>query len=194
MKIISLKEDIIMVIIISIIGFCFEDIWMLFRYSLIDNRNMYLPFLLGYGLFVVAIYYLVGTPKKLFNRYELNPPFNYVIYMILCFILVSIGEIALGIFVEKTGNFYYWDYSTIPLHFTRYTSVPTSIGFALAITLFMNYVYEPLQNKIKNNSNKISIFVVVLIFIILITDLSISFKNMYQNNGNNTIWTINFKK
>lgn len=64
MKQITIKEDIIMVIIIAFIGFCFEDLWMLFRYSVIDNRNMYLPFLLGYGLFVVLIYYLIGTPKK----------------------------------------------------------------------------------------------------------------------------------
>ena len=52
----NIKEDIIMVIIISFFGFVFEDLWMLFRYSLIDTRNMYLPFLLGYGLFVVDIY------------------------------------------------------------------------------------------------------------------------------------------
>lgn len=194
MEHLNFKENIIMVIIISFIGFCFEDLWMLFRYSLIDNRNMYLPFLLGYGLFVVAIYYMIGVPKKLFNKYELNIPINYVIYMFLSFMLVSIGEILLGTYVEWTGNFYYWDYSSIPMHFTRYTSVPTSIGFALVITLFMNYVYIPLENKIKKISKKIPTFIVLFVFIVLIIDLDISFKNMYSNNGNNTIWTINIKK
>ena len=194
MKQINIKEDIIMVIIISFIGFCFEDLWMLLRYSVIDNRNMFLPFLLGYGLFVVFIYYLIGIPKKLFNKYESNISINYIIYIILCFMIVSVGEILLGTFVEWTANFYYWDYSSIPMHFTKYTSLPTSLGFALVITIFMNYVYEPLQNKIKNKSKEISMIFVLFIFILLIIDLNVSFKNMYINNGKNIIWSINLKK
>lgn len=194
MKQITIKEDIIMVIIIAFIGFCFEDLWMLFRYSVIDNRNMYLPFLLGYGLFVVLIYYLIGTPKKIFNKYESNRLINYIIYIILCSVIVSVGEILLGFFVEWTANFYYWNYSSIPLHFTKYTSIPTSIGFALVITIFMNYAYIPLQNTIRNNSEKISLIFVLFIFILLIIDLNISFKNMYINNGKNIIWSINLKK
>lgn len=183
-----------MVIVISFIGFCFENLWMLFRYSLIDNRNMYLPFLLGYGLFVVDIYYLIGLPRKLFNKYTLSISTNYVIYMVICFILVSIGEILLGTYVEKTGNFYYWDYTSIPMHLTRYTSVPTSIGFSLVITLFMNYVYIPLENKIKKISKSIPAFIVLFIFGMLLIDLNVSFKNMYSNNGRNIIWTVNIKK
>lgn len=194
MKQITIKEDIIMVIIIAFIGFCFEDLWMLFRYSVIDNRNMYLPFLLGYGLFVVLIYYLIGTPKKIFNKYESNRLINYIIYIILCSVIVSVGEILLGFFVEWTANFYYWNYSSITLHFTKYTSIPTSIGFALVITIFMNYAYIPLQNTIRNNSEKISLIFVLFIFILLIIDLNISFKNMYINKGKNIIWSINLKK
>ena len=194
MKSLKFKENIIMVIVISFIGFCFENLWMLFRYSLIDNRNMYLPFLLGYGLFVVDIYYLIGLSRKLFNKYTLSISTNYVIYMVICFILVSIGEILLGTYVEKTGNFYYWDYTSIPMHLTRYTSVPTSIGFSLVITLFMNYVYIPLENKIKKISKSIPTFIVLFIFGILLIDLNVSFKNMYSNNGRNIIWTVNIKK
>ena len=194
MKNVKIKEDIIMVIIISFIGFCIENFYMLFKNSVIDNRNMYLPFLLGYGLFAVAIYYMIGTPKKVFNKYELRIPKNYLMYIFICFILVSVGEIVLGIFVEKTGNFYYWDYTNIPMHFTRYTSVPTSIGFSLAITLFMGYIYIPLVNKIKKSAKYIPTFLVVCVFIVLVIDLNISFKNMYLNNGKNSVWSISIKK
>ncbi|MCR5787790.1 MAG: putative ABC transporter permease [Bacilli bacterium] len=194
MKNSRVKEDIIMVIIISLIGFCIENLWMLSRNSLIDNRNMYLPFLLGYGLFVILIYYLIGIPNKIFNKYDFSVPTSFFIYMVICFILVSVGEIMLGTFIEKTGDFYYWDYTSIPLHFTRYSSVPTSIGFALGITLFMGYVYVPLKNKIIKLSKYIPTFLVVIAFIILLIDFNVSFKNMYTNNGNNIIWTIVFKK
>ena len=183
-----------MVIIISFIGFNIENMWMLYRHLIIDNRNMFLPFLLGYGLFIVVLYYLIGTPKDLANRHEIDVKSSYLMYLVICFTLVSIGEILLGTFVEKTGHFYYWNYSSIPLHMTRYTSIPTSIGFAIIITLFMNYIYEPLNNHVKKISKKLPISLVVLAFIVLLLDMNISFKNMYMNKGNNTIWCINLKK
>ncbi len=194
MKKLKLKEDIIMVIIISFIGFCFENMWMLLRYSLVDNRNMTLPFLLGYGLFVVGLYHFVGLPNKLFNKYEINSPSKYFIYLFICFLLVSIGEILLGTYMEWRGGFYYWNYENIPLNFTRYTSIPTSTGFALVITLFMTFAFIPLQKFVKKESKKIPMFIIVFIFILLVIDLNFSFKRMFKNNGHHTIWTISIKK
>ena len=193
MRIDDLKTDIIMTTIISFIGFCVEDIWMIFRHGVLDNRNMYLPFLLGYGLFIIVLYYIIGTPKKLFNKYEINKVLGFVIYMLICIIIVSLGELLLGIFIEKTGGYSYWDYSSIPLHITKYTSVPTSIGFSLIITLFMNYIFEPLRNKIKNNVKQIPMIILIFVAIILISDFYFSFKTMYTSNGRNLIWQINFK-
>lgn len=99
---VRIKEDIIMVIVISFFGYCFENLWMLVRYSIVNNRNMFLPFLFSYGIFIVALYYLIGTPKKIFNKFELKAPLNYLAYMGLSFALVSIGEILLGTFAEKS--------------------------------------------------------------------------------------------
>lgn len=194
MRVKGIKEDSIMIMIISFLGFIVEELWMLFRYSIIDNRNMLFPFLLGYGLFVVALYHIIGIPKKILNKYKFDKTKSFIVYMIICFFLVSFGEILLGIFVEKTGHFYYWDYSSIPLHFTKYTSVPTSLGFALIITLFMNYAYVPLLKRIKKNDKKISAFVIGVIMLLLVIDFNVSFKNMYSNNGKNDLWSINFKK
>lgn len=194
MRVKGIKEDSIMIMIISFLGFIVEELWMLFRYSIIDNRNMLFPFLLGYGLFVVVLYHIIGIPKKILNKYKFDKTKSFIVYMIICFFLVSFGEILLGIFVEKTGHFYYWDYSSIPLHFTKYTSVPTSLGFALIITLFMNYAYVPLLKRIKKNDKKISAFVIGVIMLLLVIDFNVSFKNMYSNNGKNDLWSINFKK
>lgn len=193
MKSKTIKTDIIMLTILSFIGFCLEDIWMIFRHGYLDNRNMYLPCLLGYGLFAVALYYIIGTPNNLFNKIELKKTKGTIIYFLICFVLVSIGELLLGLFVEKTGGFSYWDYTSIPLHVTKYTSVPTSIGFALIITVFMNYIFLPLRNKINKIVDKIPLFVVILILLALIIDFIISFKTMYTNNGSNLLWKINFR-
>ena len=188
-----LKIDIIMITIISFIGFCVEDIWMIFRHGILDNRNMYLPFLLGYGLLVVAIYYIFGTPRKVFNRIEIKKPLNYLVYFLVCFFVVSIGELLLGITVEKLLGYSYWNYSTIPLHITKYTSIPTSIGFALIITLFMNFIYEPIRIKISKIVNKIPVIVIILILIVLLIDFVLSFRTMYLNNGRNIVWLIRFR-
>ena len=193
MKLTRLKTDIIMLTIVSFIGFCFEDIWMIFRHGILDNRNMYLPFLLGYGIFIIALYYILGTPSKLFNKYELKRPKSTIIYFLICVVLVSIGELLLGLFVEKTGGYSYWDYSTIPLHITKYTSIPTSIGFAIIITIFMDFIFIPLRNKIEKIANKIPFIIVLLMLIALIVDFIISFKTMYTNNGKNTLWLFNFR-
>lgn len=190
----KLKVDIIMVILISFFGFCFENIWMLFRHSLVDNRNMFLPFLLGYGLFVVALYHIFGVPDRILNKYKINSPVRYVIYMAIIFVLVSVGEIALGFFVEWVCGFHYWDYTSIPLHLTRYTSIPTSIGFALVISLFMGYAFIPLQKMIKKKSKKVPILILVFILAILIIDMNFSFKKMKVNKGHNRIWAFVVKK
>ena len=189
----SIKTDMIMIVIISFIGYWFEDLWMLIRHGVLDNRNMYLPFLIGYGLAVVGIYYVIGTPKKILNRYELKTPLNLIIYTLIMMFIVSIGEVILGTTVENVLGYKYWDYSAIPLHITKYTSIPTSIGFGIVITLFMNYIYEPLRKKIDKVSYRIPMVVFIVLIIVFIIDNYLSFRQMHINGGRNMVWLINFR-
>ncbi len=193
MKLKNLKTDMIMIIIISFIGFWFEDIWMVLRHGVLDNRNMYLPFLIGYGLAIVGIYYVIGTPKKLFNKYELKTPYNFILYALLMMMIVSVGEVVLGTTVENVLGYKYWDYTKIPLHITSYTSVPTSVGFSIVITLFMNFIYDPLRLKVDKISNKIPIVIFVILIIVFILDNFFSFRQMYINGGRNMLWLFNFR-
>lgn len=55
----------LVIAVVSFLGFAVENIWLAITKGYIDNRNMCLPFLLGYGLAVAVIYLLFGTPKKL---------------------------------------------------------------------------------------------------------------------------------
>ena len=188
----DLNTDIMMITIMSFLGFCIEDTWMLVRYSYIDNRNMYLPFLLGYGLLMNGLYYVVGTPDNIFGgsshplKYEY--PLNCIVYFFICMAVVSVGEIILGTFVEKTGGFEYWNYSAIPLHITKYTSVPTSAGFALIMTLFMHYMYVPLRASVHKAAAGIPTPYIIMLAAVLFIDFFSSFTNMYQNHGSNSLW------
>ena len=93
----------------------------------INNRNMHAPFLIGYGMLILAIYFVLGTPDKviLFRKYEKKTTKvkSYLLYFALAFVVVCVAEIILGTIVEKVCHINYWNYSWLPLHITKYTSV-----------------------------------------------------------------------
>lgn len=176
----SLPELFAMAALVSLLGFLTENTWMLIRSGFIDNRNMNLPFLLGYGLAVVGMYLLIGTPKK----------GHYVLYFTLVFLFVSLGEILLGFTVEKVCGFYYWDYTNLPMHLTRYTSFFTSLGFSTIITLFMHYCYEPLMEFFHKKMTPRAKRVAVIVFVLLLLDMFYSFHLMKQAQDINRAWKI----
>lgn len=184
-----------MVIFTSLIGYLAENAFKLFKSAYIDNRYMFLPFLLGYGIFVAALGLLLGTPKNLLplcrKRVKLSTPLCFIIYFAIAVLLVSVGELMLGFTVEKIGGFIYWDYSDIPLHFTRYTSLPTSLGFALIIMLFMCFVYEPAMTffETKINSRCFNAASTVLI-VLLLMDFAVSFGVMRSNRERMVLWRL----
>lgn len=139
-------------VVVSFLGFLLENLWLSVAKGFIDNRNMCLPFLLGYGMAVAAIYLLFGTPAEMtaFGK-ELvveSALVRWALYFLMVMVCVSVGEIALGTAVEKLCHVVWWDYTALPLHITRYTSIPTSMGFAFLITLFMDVFFEPLMKAL----------------------------------------------
>ncbi len=136
------------VCVVSFLGFAVENIWLAVTKGYMDNRNMVFPFLLGYGIAIVLLYLILGTPQKLwlFGRVirikeRMTKVIFYFTGSMLC---VSMGEVLLGKLVEKVCRFYWWDYSKLPFHITRYTSLPTSAMFSCLITLFMDKAFLPL--------------------------------------------------
>ena len=47
-------------VVVGLIGFCVENIWLAFSKGFMDNRSMCLPFLFGYGIAMIAVYVLFG--------------------------------------------------------------------------------------------------------------------------------------
>ncbi|MBQ8404976.1 MAG: putative ABC transporter permease [Clostridia bacterium] len=137
-----------LIALVSFLGFTVENLWMAVTKGYMDNRNMTLPFLLGYGLAVAAIFLLFGTPCKMRIGAYILPfkskavsAFFYFLAVMLC---ISAGEIVLGTVVEKVCGIVWWDYTGLPLHITKYTSLFTSMGFTVIIVLFMEFAAIPL--------------------------------------------------
>lgn len=182
----------IMTVIVSFMGFQLENGWLALTCGYMDNRSMNLPFLLGYGLTIVGFYLVVGTPNNIkigeSNHRHLTRSQSYILYFLIAMVIVSLGEIMLGTFVEDEFGFHYWDYTRIPLHITRYTSIPTSMLFAAIITLFMGYCYEPLMESIHHMPNRAVKVIGIIMMILLITDFLYCFKSMYVHQGPYEKW------
>lgn len=142
----------IMMIICSFIGWVSENAFRLAVHGIIDSRFMYLPFLGIYGLCILALYGLFGTPDsfRFLNKRLLTEnskkAVRYICYCLVIAAAVMIGEIAVGTFCEAFSGKVLWNYSAIPLHFTKYTSVPTTAGITAGVFLLMKFGFTPLMN------------------------------------------------
>lgn len=178
--------------VISFLGFALENIWLALRKGYMDNRNMTFPFLLGYGLLVTGIYAVMGTPEEMHIVIPPKTPtqLQYVIYFLLSAVIVSIGEIILGKTVERIFGFEYWNYESLPLHITKYTSVPTSLGFAMIITIFMGRCFPRLMEFIVSvNADTVQMTAIIL-GTAMTADFIYSFAKMYKTRSLNVRYTI----
>lgn len=182
------------VCIISFLGFAVENIWLAATKGYMDNRNMVFPFLLGYGFAILIIYALIGTPRKVWLLGRVigikKKTARLIYYFTGSMLCVSLGEILLGKLVEKVCHFYWWDYTKLPMHITRYTSIPTSLMFAGLITLFMDKFFIPLfQYAQKCNPTLLKVTAVPLT-VLMIGDFLYSGYRMYKKKGIVTRWRI----
>ena len=188
----------VMAALISFLGFLLENIWLAFTKGYIDNRNMRFPFLFGYGLLVTAMHFCFGTPSvfaaKIYAAFKLSKAIGRILYFLTIMLVVSTGEILLGTFMEKTCSIEYWNYSWIPMHLTKYTSVPTSIGFTLVIAAFEEYCFCPIMNCIEHIPDSPKMIAAVLLTVIMATDMICSFLTMKREKSFNDRWRIWFEK
>ena len=184
----------VIVAVISFLGFAVEDIWLSITKGYMDNRNMYFPFLFGYGLAVIVLWRLFGTPQDLMLctiplaiRSPLARKVLYVLFIMTC---ICIGEILLKTLMEKLCHFQWWDFSRLPLHITQYTSIPTSAAFSLMIGVFMDNAFEPILRNILTWDYEVLRLVAAILMAIMIGDFVHSGYYMYRNKQMLMTWKI----
>lgn len=177
----SLCEMGLMIAFVSFLGFVVENIWLAVTKGYIDNRNMNLPFLLGYGLALAAVYLAFGIPSETPFFSFLPGRARLVFYFLLTSLCVSAGEIALGKTTERLCGIAYWNYSWIPLHITKYTSIPTSIGFGAMITLFMEHCFRPLMAAISRLDQQVLRVLALALMVMLTADYLYCYGQMMKN-------------
>lgn len=181
----------LMIVVSSFIGFVVENLWLWETKCYIDNRNMNLPFLLGYGLACFLVFVLLGTPNGEGGLICLHGRYAGLCYYFALFVLVSVGEIALGYAVRTLCGFDYWDYTRLPFHFTKYTSLFTSLGFAALIKEFMRFCFEPIMRFAISQDNLYFRVFIVDLLILLVADFVWSFRYMIRNRNFYVRWMVN---
>lgn len=159
------------IVVASFIGFVIENTFLAVKFGYVDNRGMVFPFLFGYGAAIVGIYLIFGLPSDpLFFGHPLKNTKNKDLkYILAIMISVCVGEASLGYLVEYTTGMQWWSYNDIPFHIGQYTSIPTSVGFALIIYLFMKNAYTPIcEFAVKMEAHHHAKIIIVLLIIIII--------------------------
>ncbi len=185
----------LIIAIVSFLGFWVENIWLSITKGYMDNRNMRLPFLLGYGLAMVAIFGMFGTPQapRFFHiPISIDSTFGRsAIYFGITCLCVMVGEIALGTFVEKTTGIVWWNYTRLPLHITKYTSIPTTLAFGGLITTFMGCFFSPLYTYFSHSNSKVWMMVAFVLMALMVIDFMMSAIGMFKTKELLKIWKIN---
>lgn len=190
----SLFALLMVLAVVSFIGFVVENVWLAATKGYMDNRNAFFPFLMGYGIAILLIHIIVGTPKKLWLFGKVlaikSMVARKILFLVAAILCVCVGEIILGTLVEKFCHFSWWDYSRLPLHITKYTSIPTSIAFGLLISVFMEYCFEPLYWFFMEWKEPMLSFWAISITALMTWDFVYHGIKMYQQHGIVKRWRI----
>lgn len=142
--------------IIAFAGFVIENVFRLFCIGVIDDRHRLFPFIAEYGIAFFLFVLIFGTPKNMrffatkitvTAKNEKTASFlQTALYFLIVFACIGLGEITVGLIVEKTMGIKGWNFSNIPLHITRYTSVPTNLAYSSAAVVFMHLFFDKMIN------------------------------------------------
>ena len=184
------------VVVVSFLGYLVENIFLLFKCGFCNNRGMIFPFLLGYGFAILFVYIMFGTPDKpQFFGYKIRNNINRSLqYYIFLALTVGIGEILLGTSVEMFTGIVWWDYTSIPLHITKYTSVPTTAAFALMIFTFMKFFFKPVCGIADYLAKKKKLKILYITFALIIVDFIFSSIYMIKHGAFIELWHRNIEK
>lgn len=173
----SIIELLFTSVIAAFAGYLIETVTRAVSQGIIDDRHQYLPFLGAYGFAVLVMYAVFDRPSdmrffriKIFPRETKHAVYQRVaVYYATMFFIVTFGELLVGFLFERLGQ-KAWDYTDIPLHITQYTSIPTSLAFAAAAVVFMQFVFSWLVTLCKKIPKKVLTPLTVVLFALIVAD------------------------
>ena len=149
-------------VFISFIGWCFEKAGRYIAYGDVADRGfLTLPLCPIYGISVVAIFLLCGTPKhmrgilggkirktRLWQRVISNKTWRkYAFYFLFVTLTSTLAELAVGL-IFKAFGITLWDYSGRAFNLFGVICPSFSLMWGVLITAFMALGWKPLYDLI----------------------------------------------
>ena len=146
-------------IIYSICGWILESVYRSFREKKIINTG----FLNGpmcpiYGIGAIIMILFLGKFSK-----------NIIVLFLVSFIVLSIWEYIVGVYLEKTFKTKYWDYSDHKINIKGRVCLSNSICWGILGVLFIKYIHPFIKHEISSinlNVLKVIVLIITLIFVI----------------------------
>ncbi len=145
----------------ALLGWVAENAVKLISSGTMDNRFHFLPFIFPYGLAFLAMHIILGDTddigicgRKLFKKRTLKTKLasNLIYISVVCF-FVFVGELGVGNIYELATGASLWDYSSQPLHLTKYVCLSSALGYGFGAYFIMKVMFYPLLRLLLNRGN-----------------------------------------
>ena len=158
--------------LISFAGWCFEKVGRFVVYGAVGDRGfLWLPLCPIYGISVVSIYLLLGTPLsfrgvlgKRIRRTRLwrkslarSKALRLSLYFVVVFFVATAIELVTGLSMKALGVTL-WDYSERFLNIFGVVCLGYSVLWGALITLFMGVLWESIYAAICGIPIKITVY------------------------------------
>lgn len=115
---------------------------------------------------------------------------SHVIYFAVIFVFILGGEIAVGTIYEEFAGVILWDYSNIPTHITRYTSIITTLLYGGGVYLLMAFAFKPMMRLIMKMGTKAATIVDCTLGIAIVLDFIATIVIMFVTGSAPEYWSV----
>ena len=181
----TFSRYLLILLFISLIGFLWETIYMSIKFEgFLDRGFLTLPFCPIYGISIMVVYFLIGTPlegrgilKNVHRKW-----LRYTLYFILAMAIPTLMELATGWFFDEIVGRRLWTYEGNWMNFRGYICPSVTLFWGVSLTLAMRFIFPHIKNlffKMPDRYAKaIALSLGIMVSLDFIINLGVSFKNL----------------
>ena len=146
---------------VAFLGWVVENVFKYVTGGWFDSRFHFLPFISPYASLPLAFHIALGSPNDIrifgYKVFKTKTTKTVVLSNLITYFLMSLfvflGELAVGNLWDILFDVQLWDYHSLPLSLTQYTSIVTTLGFGLFAYVIFKFIYRPTLYIIRKKVN-----------------------------------------
>ena len=112
--------------------------------------------------------------RTLFLKRVKSPLIRCLLYAAFAFLIPTLAELIVGMFFDKVYQTAFWSYSGMPWSFGGYVCLPVSVGWMIAVFLFMGILFDPIKKGVFRLPKIFAIVLAIVLFIAVVSDFAAS--------------------